>query len=87
MRLHTGQLFHRPVGPQEDLNRLTVTRYRRVADGGFRDHNPVDLRGQIPGGPEFRHDRLAVQSVHVRSVTAAPPWRVGRVRVRRHIFG
>jgi len=63
--MHTGQLLHRPVGPQEDLNRLTVTRYRRMVVGGYRNDSPVDLRGKIPGGPEFRHGRLAVPCVHV----------------------
>lgn len=85
--MHTGQLLHRLVGPQEDLNRLAVTRHRRMADGGFRDHSPVDLRGKTPGGPEFRHDRLAVSSVHVGSVTATPSWSVVRVRIRGHVFG
>jgi len=65
MRMHTGQLLHRPVGSKEDLNRLAITRYRWVVDGGFCDHSPVDLHGQISGGPEFRNDRLAIQSVHV----------------------
>lgn len=65
MRMHIGQLLHRPVRPQEDFNRLTVTCYRRMVDGGFRDDSPVDLRGKIPGGSEFRHGRLAVPCVHV----------------------
>jgi len=85
--MHTCQLLHRPVGPQENLDRLAVTGYRRLVDGGFGDVSPVDLRGKIPGRPEFRYGRVTVPRVHVRSVTAAPPRGVGRVRVRRHVFG
>lgn len=63
--MHIGQLLHRLIGSKEDFNRVAVARYRRMVVGGFRDISSVDLHRQIPGGSEFRHDRLTVPSVHV----------------------
>lgn len=87
VRVHTGRLSHRPVGPEEDADCLTVASNRRVDNGRFRDDCSMDLRGQILGGPQLRHDRRTVQSVHGRGVTTTSPGRVGRLRVRGNVFG
>lgn len=85
--MHTGRLPYRPAGPKVDPNRVAVARNRRMAHGRLRDVRPVDLRGQVPGRSQFRHDRRTVPGVHGRSFATPYPGRAGRVRFRRHLAG